>query len=112
MASPEKITVPVELFITCPSECAAQNHPGAEHPLHEASLAPARPAYLEPTVGRIVHYQAYTQPAPLAAIIAAVHEDDRVNLTVLMPNGTTIPRLDVPYSAGPEDAHWNWPPRT
>lgn len=72
-----------------------------------------RSPYLEPTVGRIVHYQGFTQTEPLAAIITAVYEaTDRVSLTVFLPVGAAQPRPSVPFSETPEPGHWNWPPRT
>ena len=66
----------------------------------------------QPGVGRIVHYQQWNSPEPLAAIITAVLDDDRVNLAVYQKSGMSDPRPSAPYSETPEDGHWNWPPRT
>ena len=77
-----------------------------------------------PTVGRIVHYQAYGTPGgeytsvPRAAVVTEVPEQDatqegapRVGLCVLNPTGQFFNR-SVPYSETPRPGHWNWPPRT
>lgn len=67
----------------------------------------------QPSVGRIVHYQPFTQTEPMAAIITAVYEaTDRVSLTVFLPAGDTLARPNTPFSESPEEGHWNWPPRT
>jgi hypothetical protein len=68
-----------------------------------------------PSVGRIVHYQAYGTPGgefpsvPRAAIIADVHQDDEVTVCVLNPSGLFFNR--VKYSEDPKPGCWNWPPR-
>lgn len=68
-----------------------------------------------PSVGRIVHYQAYGTPGgefpsvPRAAIIAEVHGDDECTLVVLNPQGLFFTR--VKYSDPPKPGCWNWPPR-
>lgn len=77
----------------------------------------------KPTVGRIVHYQAYGTPGgeykaqPRAAIVTDVPEENspashegRVSLCVLNPTGCFF-NQSVPYSATPKPGHWNWPPR-
>jgi hypothetical protein len=81
----------------------------------------------KPSVGRIVHYQAYGTPggeypsAPRAAIVTEVGPtpgNDRpenaganlVGLCVLNPTGQFFNR-DVPYSETPKPGHWSWPPR-
>lgn len=76
------------------------------------TLAPARPSYLEPTVGRIVHYQSFKSPEPVAAIITSVREDQVVDLVAFQPNGDTIPHRFIAYSETPEEGYWNWPPRS
>jgi hypothetical protein len=70
---------------------------------------------MEPTVGRIVHYQSYGTPGgeflpePRAAIIAEVHDDGTCNVVVFNPSGLFFNR--VPFSEEPTPGHWNWPPR-
>lgn len=69
----------------------------------------------KPSVGRIVHYQAYGTPGgefksvPRAAIITDVHSDTEVGVCVLNPSGIFFNR--VQYSAEPKPGCWNWPPR-
>lgn len=69
----------------------------------------------KPSVGRIVHYQAYGTPGgefksvPRAAVIAEVHSDTEVTVCVLNPMGLFFNR--VQYSAEPKPGCWNWPPR-
>jgi hypothetical protein len=51
---------------------------------------------IEPTVGRIVHYRPpYVHEAPLAAIVAGVHNERSVNLLVIHDDGSTFPALEV-----------------
>jgi hypothetical protein len=79
----------------------------------------------KPTVGRIVHYQAYGTPGgefpsvPRAAIITEVGHDGiaenfeatgEVGLCVMNPTGLFLNR-GVPYSETPRPGCWNWPPR-
>lgn len=70
---------------------------------------------MKPSVGRIVHYQAYGTPGgefpsvPRAAIIAEVHSDEDVSLVVLNPQGLFFNR--VKFSEIPTPGRWNWPPR-
>lgn len=83
---------------------------------------------MQPTVGRIVHYQAYGTPGgeyasvPRAAIVTEVAGPrdpeeaqngegyPHVGLCVLNPTGQFFNR-SVPYSETPRPGHWNWPPR-
>lgn len=71
---------------------------------------------MKPSIGRIVHYQAYGTPGgefpsvPRAAVIAAVHTDTCVDLVVLNPNGLFF-NTSCNYSEEPKPGHWNWPPR-
>ena len=68
-----------------------------------------------PSIGRIVHYQAYGTPGgefksePRAAIITRV-EADLVDLCVLNPTGMFF-NQGVKFSAEPKPGHWSWPPR-
>ncbi len=70
----------------------------------------------KPSIGRIVHYQAYGtpngefKPEPRAAIITEVSEGGKVGLFVANPTGIFLNR-DVPYADAPTPGHWNWPPR-
>ncbi len=79
---------------------------------------------MQPTVGRIVHYQAYGTPGgeypsvPRAAIVTEVPETQDpgspgypiVGVFVLNPTGAHFNR-NVPYSETPQPGHWSWPPR-
>lgn len=72
----------------------------------------------KPSVGRIVHYQAYGTPGgefksvPRAAIIAAVADEPigLCDLVVMNPTGLFFNRC--PFSAEPKPGCWSWPPRT
>lgn len=70
---------------------------------------------MKPSVGRIVHYQAYGTPGgefkslPRAAIIAAVHDDEECDVVVFNPQGLFFNR--VKFSAEPKPGCWSWPPR-
>jgi hypothetical protein len=72
---------------------------------------------MKPTVGRIVHYQAYGTPGgefpsvARAAIITEVDADgDIVGLCVLNPTGQFFNR-NVPYSEERKPGCWSWPPQ-
>ncbi len=79
---------------------------------------------MQPTIGRIVHYQSYGTPAgeylpePRAAIVTAVHDTEPVpehgvpsiDATVLTPTGMFFSQ-HLPYSEKPKPGHWSWPPR-
>ena len=70
----------------------------------------------KPTVGRIVHYQAYGTPGgefksvTLAAIVTDVYVDNEVMVCVLNPSGIFFNK--VKFSAEPTAGCWNWPPRS
>lgn len=76
----------------------------------------------KPSIGRIVHYQAYGTPGgeyasvPRAAVITQVHEASDgadvpdVGLCVLNPTGQFF-NVRVPYADPPKPGCWNWPPR-
>lgn len=70
---------------------------------------------MEPTVGRIVHYQAFGTPGgefaskARAAVITDVHENHEVTVCVLNPSGIFFNR--VAYASEPKPGCWNWPPR-
>lgn len=63
---------------------------------------------MTPSVGRIVHYK-NEHGHLLAAIITCVWSDERVNLTVFYPDGSTgqVSRA----SCGDDVGRWNWPAR-
>lgn len=69
-----------------------------------------------PTVGRIVHYQAYGTPGgehpsvPRAAIVTAVHDTETVDLCVLNPTGMFFNQR-CKFSDEPKGGCWRWPPR-
>lgn len=72
---------------------------------------------MEPTVGRIVHFypgsadQQWTGPGPLAAIIAAVHSPELVNLGIFDGYGSPIQRTSVPFgNPNNGNSYWEWPP--
>ena len=51
---------------------------------------------IQPTPGRIVHYHpTYPHSAPLAAIVAGVHDARSVNLLVIHDDGSTFPALET-----------------
>lgn len=74
---------------------------------------------MKPTIGRIVHYQAYGtpggefKPEPRAAIVTQVGEDGTtVGLCVLNPTGMFFnTALPLDESAEPKGGTWHWPPR-
>lgn len=74
---------------------------------------------MEPSIGRIVHYQSYGTPGgehfphPRAAIVTEVSntESGEVGLCVLNPTGQFFNR-NVPHAQEPTPGHWNWPPIT
>jgi hypothetical protein len=79
----------------------------------------------KPSIGRIVHYQAYGTPGgeypsvPRAAVITEVFKPGPseaaeptmvVGLCVLNPAGVYFNRC-VPFSETPKPGCWSWPPR-
>lgn len=69
----------------------------------------------KPSVGRIVHYQAYGTPGgefksvPRAAIITEVIDDNEIGVCVLNPQGIFFNR--VKFDADGKPGSWRWPPR-
>lgn len=70
-----------------------------------------------PTVGRIVHYQAYGTPGgeyksvPRAAIVTEIGESTTtIGLMIANPTGLFFNK-EVPFSFKPKAGCWNWPPR-
>lgn len=67
-----------------------------------------------PSIGRIVHYQAYGTPGgehpskPRAAVITDLHENNDVTVCVLNPTGMFFNR-GVAYSEVPKGGTWRWP---
>lgn len=68
---------------------------------------------MKPSVGRIVHYQAYGTPGgeypskERAAIIAEVYSDEEVMLTIFNPTGLHWNKAK--YSEDPKPGTWRWP---
>ena len=74
-----------------------------------------------PTVGRIVHYHGYGQPAEYptearAAVVTTVPDNDpldarpAVGLAILDPGGIYFLNY-VEYTSEPSPGCWTWPPR-
>ena len=70
---------------------------------------------MQPSIGRIVHYQKYGTPGgehkaePSPAVITKILEGDKCALFVMNPNGCYF--NETPYSETPKPGHWNWPPK-
>lgn len=71
----------------------------------------------KPSVGRMVHYQAYGTPGgeypsvPRAAVVSEVEADgETVGLVVFNPTGLFFNR-GVKFSADQKPGCWSWPPR-
>jgi hypothetical protein len=75
------------------------------------------PMVTQPSVGRIVHYQASPydpeKPAPYAAIVTGYAPNGHVILTVFAMNGSFITDAPMGGPDGNTPTHgcWNWPPR-
>ncbi len=85
-------------------------------------------ADVKPTVGRIVHYQAFGTPGgeypsvPRAAVVTAAdwiggdsalladEASYRVGLAILNPTGMFF-NPDIKYDADGKPGTWRWPPR-
>jgi hypothetical protein len=73
---------------------------------------------MKPTIGRIVHYQAFGTPGgefksqPRAAIVAEVHSAEEISVCVLNPSGIFFNRVKHAPNDEPTPGCWNWPPRT
>jgi hypothetical protein len=75
---------------------------------------------MKPTIGRIVHYQAYGTPkgeypsVPRAAVVTELARTESgelaVSLCILNPTGMFFTR-GVEYSETPKPGCWSWPPR-
>lgn len=76
---------------------------------------------MNPTVGRIVHFQTYGTPGgehpsePVAAMITRIMEPadispGAVDLCVFYPNGLSFKQA-VNQADEPTAGRWNWPPR-
>lgn len=72
---------------------------------------------MQPSIGRIVHYQAYGTPGgefqsrPRAAVVVDVHDAAAGDITVCVLNPSGIFFNRVQYSEDPRPGCWNWPPR-
>ena len=70
---------------------------------------------MKPSVGRVVHYQAYGTPGgeyasvPRAAIITQVNADGTVGLAILNPTGVFF-NQSVLYDAEGKPGTWRQPP--
>ena len=69
---------------------------------------------MAPTQGRIVLFQSSPLLPTSPALVTWVWDNDMVNLTVFMPDGSTTPKTSVPYH-DVDDTYgfqrWYWPPR-
>ena len=71
---------------------------------------------MKPSIGRIVHYVSYGTPGGeytsqcRAAIIAAVHGSETVDLCVMNPEGFFF-NHEVDYSEDSKGGTWHWPER-
>lgn len=76
----------------------------------------------KPSIGRIVHYQAYGTPGgeypsvPRAAIVTDVNTNPEtspmvVSLAILNPTGLFFARI-VEFDEDGKPGTWRWPPRT
>lgn len=72
---------------------------------------------MKPTVGRIVHYQAFGTPGgeypsvPRAAVVTQVADDgETVGLAILNPTGMFFNPV-VKYADPPKPGCWSWPPK-
>lgn len=67
---------------------------------------------MQPSVGRIVHYQSYNEKGACAyaAIITQVNEDGTVELATFGPNSLYY-QHGVSFSETPKESHWSWPPK-
>lgn len=70
-----------------------------------------------PSIGRVVHYQAYGTPGgeyksvPRAAIITGLHADtDEIDVFVMNPSGVFFNRCKLYPADQPTPGHCNWPP--
>lgn len=69
----------------------------------------------KPSIGQIVHYQAYGTPGgefksvPRAAVITDIHDDtDEISVFVMNPSGVFFNRVKL--MTEPTPGHCNWPP--
>lgn len=72
---------------------------------------------ITPTIGRVVHYFTFNGAPHQAAIIADVHDDRLVNLTVFGHNGSVHPMTSIPLLQPEDDqstpfsgGHCEWMP--
>lgn len=69
----------------------------------------------KPSVGRVVHYQAFGTPGgeyksvPRAAVVTQVGENGAVGLAILNPTGMFF-NPEIQFSEEPKAGCWNWPP--
>jgi hypothetical protein len=69
-----------------------------------------------PSVGRIVHYQAYGTPGgefksvPRAAVVVEVHDAEAGDVTVCVLNPSGIFFNRVKFDEGGKPGCWAWPP--
>ncbi len=71
---------------------------------------------MKPTVGRIVHYQAFGTPGgehpsvARAAVVTQVHNETCVDLCVMNHTGLFF-NTSCNYSEEAKGGTWRWPPR-
>lgn len=72
---------------------------------------------MDPTIGRIVWYQAHGSPngqyksVPRAAVVTEVMSPTEVSLAILNPTGMFF-TVGVRYDEAGSPGSWRWPPRT
>jgi hypothetical protein len=81
---------------------------------------------MNPTLGRIVHFNVSTEVAAklnqlggkrynmsekVPGMIVRIHDNSACNLTLFPDSEDTLRVVNVPYSTGSQPGTWNWPER-
>lgn len=70
----------------------------------------------QPSVGRVVHYQAYGTPGgefasvPRCALVTEVHDAEKGDITVCVLNPSGIYFSRVKFDLAGKPGSWRWPP--